>query len=180
MSSIHNKLIAFQATMPTIKKTENNPFFNSKYADLATIQQAIQKPLSEAGLGYMQMPTNEGLRTIIYSTEGEQIEYVYPARFEGKPQEIGSAVTYAKRYALVAMLGLIIEGDDDDGNTAQQSEKQKYEQDDRPWLTQEQYEAMLAFIDNGQIDQVKNKLKTYKMRKEFRDGLNAAFTVKNN
>jgi hypothetical protein len=104
--------------MPIIRKTENNPFFKSKYADLANIQGQIREPLAQCGLGYIQITTETGLETRLFTKTGESINFIYPVNLTGKAQEIGSSITYAKRYSLVALLGLIVDGDDDDGNEA--------------------------------------------------------------
>ena len=118
VKSIYECIIDFQSVMPIIKKTESNPFFKSKYADLANIQSQIREPLAKSELGYVQITTENGLETILFNRLGETINFVYPVNLSGKAQEIGSSITYAKRYSLVALLGLIVDGDDDDGNEA--------------------------------------------------------------
>jgi len=122
--TIFSRIIDFQKSMPTVKKDGKNPFYKKKYAPLDSIQKAIQEPLATAGLGYTQEAANEGLKTTLFDVDGNIREFIYPAIFSGKPQEIGSAMTYAKRYALTACLGLIIEGEDDDGNNAQNQEQE--------------------------------------------------------
>jgi hypothetical protein len=119
VKSIYECIIDFQSQMPIIKKTENNPFFKSKYADLANIQSQIREPLAKSGLGYIQITTETGLETRLFTKTGETIFFNYPVNLTGKAQEIGSSITYAKRYSLVALLGIIVDGDDDDGNDAQ-------------------------------------------------------------
>lgn len=160
--NIYSRIIEFQKIMPAIKKDETNPFYQSKYATLDNIQKAIQKPLAECGLGYTQEATNEGLKTTLFDTDGNMKEFWYPATFQGKPQEIGSAMTYAKRYALTACLGLIIEGEDDDGNEAQKSS----DIDNRPWLTQKDFETFKLRIGGG--EDVVTELKKFKMKNEYR------------
>lgn len=123
-NNIYSRLINFQSLVGKISKDSKNPFYKSKYANFASIQEAIKLPLAEAGVGYMQEATLEGLITTIFSKEGETIKSIYPLKLEGlKPQEIGSAVSYAKRYSLCAMLGIIISDEDDDGQTANNSSK---------------------------------------------------------
>ena len=121
-NSIYQRLVAFQADSPVTKKDETNPFFKSKYAPLDAIQVAIQPILAKHGLGYMFMPTVDGLRAIMFDEDGTTIDFIYPATLSGKPQDIGSNITYAKRYALTAMFGLIVGGDDDDGQEANNQE----------------------------------------------------------
>jgi hypothetical protein len=178
--TIYSRIIDFQKSMPTIKKDETNPFYKSKYAPLDSIQKAIQNPLAEAGLGYVQEATNEGLKTTLFDVDGNKIEFFYPASFktfatqkvesknkdkygnviyhkeyalnDNQPflvdldsQEIGSMITYAKRYALTACLGLIIEGEDDDGNTAQNSPKQEYKKPQTQTTTDKNAILVVAF-----------------------------------
>lgn len=185
--NIYSKIIDFQKSMPTIKKDETNPFYKSKYATLDSIQKAIQEPLAKAGLGYTQQATQEGLKTTLFDLDGNTLEFIYPAVFAGKPQEIGSAMTYAKRYALTACLGLIIEGDDDDGNQAQESKQEvkKFDATNTVWMTQEQFEKLKTMIaNNDNVEGVQaviakfsgaivNSVK-YAMKKEYREELKKA------
>src|SRR5690349_14949873 len=112
-------LAKFQGNIEAIKKDSVNPYFKSKYADIAAIIEAIKKPLSENGLSYAQFPTGfGGLTTILMHTSGEWIEDTMEMKpTDDKPQSAGSALTYARRYALGAILGLATE-EDDDGNAA--------------------------------------------------------------
>lgn len=116
---ISKALVAFQSEVETIKKSAKNPFFKSKYASLADILNVIREPLAKNGLAFAQFPTgNSELETIIMHESGEFISsscQMQPAKND--PQAIGSAITYMRRYALGAILGLNIEGDDD-GNAA--------------------------------------------------------------
>ena len=109
-------LCKFQATIGKVSKEANNPFFKSKYASLANILDTIQKPLSECGLAFAQLPDDDALTTIlIHSESGEwlQASYKMPVAKQNDPQAMGSAITYARRYALGAILGLNIDDDDD-------------------------------------------------------------------
>lgn len=112
-------LCKFQGSVEKIRKTENNPFFKSKYADLSTILDAIREPMFENGLSFVQCPTGEDqLTTILMHTSGEWIKSRYTMKpVKNDPQGRGSAITYQRRYALSAILGLNID-EDDDGNEA--------------------------------------------------------------
>lgn len=120
IKNLANALLTFHKEMGVIKKEDTNPFFKSKYASLSTILTAIKEPLQKAGLSFTQFPDGEfGLTTIlIHGESGEWMESTFsmkPAKQD--PQGHGSALTYARRYALSAALGLNID-DDDDGNAA--------------------------------------------------------------
>lgn len=126
ITEIAKALITFQLKVDKIGKDANNPFFKSKYASLSNIQEAIHIPLAESGLTYSQMPDGEnGLTTIlIHAESGEYLQSTYDmVPTKNDPQGRGSAITYQKRYALTAILGLNID-DDDDGNLASSRPKQ--------------------------------------------------------
>jgi hypothetical protein len=120
IKNIAGALVKFQATVTKVGKEANNPFFKSKYASLANILDTIQKPLSECGLAISQFPDGNALTTIIlHADSGEWMEssYVMPVAKQNDPQAMGSAMTYARRYALGSILNLNID-DDDDGEKA--------------------------------------------------------------
>lgn len=112
-------LCKFQGSVEKIKKTATNPFFKSKYANLADILDVIREPLSESGLSFVQFPKGEHeLDTMLMHVSGEWISETYKmAPTKNDPQGLGSAITYQRRYALGSILGLNID-DDDDGNKA--------------------------------------------------------------
>lgn len=124
IKELASALCKFQKAMPSVKKDSLNPFYKSKYADLASIIEAIKEPMAANGLSFTQFPEGQnGLRTILMHESGEWIEetfYVSPT--DSKPQSLGSAITYARRYALGAILGIATE-DDDDGNEASKEVK---------------------------------------------------------
>ena len=119
IKNLASALAKFQADTEAVKKGAVNPFFKSHYADFASIVEAIKKPLSDNGLSFSQFPTGHGgLTTILMHSSGEWMEDTFVMEpVDAKPQSVGSAITYARRYALGAVLGLATE-DDDDGNEA--------------------------------------------------------------
>jgi hypothetical protein len=120
IKNIAGALVKFQSSVSKVAKESNNPFFKSKYASLANILDTIQKPLSESGLAISQFPDENALTTIIiHADSGEWMKssYVMPVAKQNDPQAMGSAMTYARRYALGSILNLNID-DDDDGEKA--------------------------------------------------------------
>ena len=110
-----------QGQMKFAAKDANNPFFKSKYADLASVIEAIKIPLSANGIAFVQATDFEDsaviVETILLHESGEWISgklRMQPTKND--PQGVGSAVTYAKRYGLQAIAG--VPSDDDDGNAA--------------------------------------------------------------
>ena len=108
-------LCEFQSAVETIRKTETNPFFKSKYASLSDILSVIRQPLTDNGLSFVQFPKGKyGLETMLMHTSGEYLSESYEMTpTKNDPQGAGSVITYQRRYALGAILGLNIDIDDD-------------------------------------------------------------------
>lgn len=102
-------------------KDSNNPFFKASYADLASVWDACRKPLSENGLAIIQTSLESPDMVIIETTmihnSGEWVRGKLSMKpVKNDPQGIGSCITYARRYALAAIVG--VSPEDDDGNDA--------------------------------------------------------------
>lgn len=117
-----------QGQMKGASKDTTNPFFKAKYADLASVWEACRLALSENGLSIAQ-PTvvldsgDVAVKTILMHSSGEYIEGVLPVKLSDNAtaQQLGSYITYNRRYALAAMVGVAPE--DDDGNSASEAPK---------------------------------------------------------
>lgn len=126
-----------QAEMSGAKKGANNPFFKSKYADLNAVVDAVRIPFAENGLSYSQFPVMDdkrvGVETILMHESGEFIAstLMLPAT-KLDPQAAGSAITYARRYALQSIAG--IPAEDDDGNSATQTSNKQSKKVDQAKL----------------------------------------------
>ena len=112
-----------QGVMEGAIKDKENPFFGKSYADLGSVVAVIKKPFADNGLSYSQFPVsdgdNVGVDTILMHESGEWISTLYYLPMVKRdPQKAGSAITYARRYALQAIAG--IPNEDDDGNAASQ------------------------------------------------------------
>ena len=116
---ISKALVKFHGEVSAVKKDASNPFFKSKYATLDNVLETIGKPLENAGLSFAQFPSGEsGLTTILMHESGEWMEETFSVPLaKNDPQGAGSAITYMRRYALGAILGLATE-EDDDANSA--------------------------------------------------------------
>jgi len=116
-------LAAFHTNLPEVGKGSINPAFKSKYADLADIVKVVLPELAKNGLAWTTTPTmQDGEFVLAYRlmhTSGESLDGSWPLPDPTKatPQQLGSAVTYAKRYTLSAVTG-IAPDEDDDGNHA--------------------------------------------------------------
>lgn len=110
-----------QGMMSHASKDAQNPHFKSRYADLAAVWSAVREPLSANGLSVVQTVAQGdgtvGVRSLLLHASGEWICSVLEMPVAQKtPQGYGSALTYARRYALAALVG--IAQDDDDAEAA--------------------------------------------------------------
>ena len=112
-----------QLQIEPASKNATNPHFRSHYADLASIWDACRGPLNTNGLSIVQFPCDgevgrTGLCTMLLHSSGEFISEVVTTRSQkDDPQGLGSALTYLRRYALAAVVG-VTATEDDDGNAA--------------------------------------------------------------
>ncbi len=118
-------LVKAQAAIQPAIKDKTNPAFRSRYADLTAVWDACRTALTSNGLSIVQMPIDAeagrvALTTMLLHTSGEYISStVSTALVKTDPQGVGSALTYLRRYALSAMVGVVAD-EDDDGNAASQ------------------------------------------------------------
>lgn len=111
-----------QAEMKAAPLNKINPHFKSKYADLPAVIDAVRPALVKHGLSVTQttqLVEGGGLKlvTTLHHASGESLSSEYPLPV-GKPQEMGSALTYARRYTLAAIC-CIAADEDDDANAAE-------------------------------------------------------------
>lgn len=105
----------------TCTKNAENPYYNSKYADLGVVVEALKEPLKEQGLTYMfavdSLPEDKWLlKTFVSDGTEITLATTFPL-VNTDPQKFGASLTYAKRYSLCTVFNVIAE-EDDDGNTA--------------------------------------------------------------
>lgn len=106
-----------QGAFHVAAKSSENTHFRTRYAGLAEFVSAAREALSANGLAVIQAPDQRRgsfvLVTRLTHTSGQWFESHYPLPAQGNPQQLGSAITYARRYALAAMLCLVADADDD-------------------------------------------------------------------
>lgn len=126
-SSLADALSRVQSKLPHVgkDKTADTGKYAYKYADLADIAQALMPVLAAEGLAWAARPTlQDGQFVLAYSLmhgpsgEREDGAYPLPDPSRATPQQVGSAITYARRYCLTAVTGLAVGGEDDDGAAA--------------------------------------------------------------
>lgn len=136
---LSKSLVETQKELKQPLKDAKNPFFKSEYVPLENVAEAITQTATKHGLAFSQYATttesgNVSVGTIVFHESGEFIEYppLILKPENTKPQSIGSAITYAKRYALSAIFGITSDKDDDgnkaNGNGEPQKQPQKRNQ----------------------------------------------------
>ncbi len=110
-----------QGEMKPAAKSSSNPFFGTSYADLSAIVDAARGPLARHGLAVIQTTERDGtVTTMLAHASGQWIRGELRLRSDkDTPQAIGSAITYARRYAFAAIVGVVAEGEDDDAEHAE-------------------------------------------------------------
>ena len=173
---IYKKLADFQQECPTIHKGTSG--FGYSYADLPAIFEKINPLLKKHKLGFTQLVQQDGIETILFSTDSEEfIKSITPipqgvqlAKMN-EFQVLGSAITYIRRYALSSMLGIVTDKDTD--ASGQSVTKTSAPADDKKWLnkgTAEFNQAKKFIADGGSITKIKAK---YKLSKEVEGLLSA-------
>ena len=117
INEIATALAKAQGEMAGARKDSANPFFKSKYADLASVWDACRDALTQHGLAVVQSPSAEGQRvsvdTLLVHSSGQWMRgCVSVTAKDDSPQAIGSAITYLRRYALQSFVGVAPEEDD--------------------------------------------------------------------
>lgn len=136
---LSKSLVETQKELKQPLKDAKNPFFKSEYVPLENVAEAITQTATKYGLAFSQYATttesgNVSVGTIVFHESGEYIEFppLILKPENTKPQSIGSAITYAKRYALSAIFGITSDKDDDgnkaNGNGEPQKQPQKRNQ----------------------------------------------------
>lgn len=158
-----------QADFMVAKKDAKNPFFKSKYATLNAVYEAVAEALLKNGLSVIQPIVGDAVETTIIHTSGQFITSSCPivCAKQNDPQAMGSAITYARRYSLASLLGVMTD-EDDDGEKAMarpapkqavkeapKAEKKPTEKEPEPpqcLLTLSKFREKLNGIKDGSID----------------------------
>lgn len=138
----------------TAKVETQKGAYSYKYANLADMKEGYRGPLHKHGLSITHAIEPENGHLILSSTllheSGEWIASDYPVASYPRPQELGSAITYGKKYNVGCLLDISSEEDDDDGQAAQNAEPVKAkpkpapEPDDDPRISPEEAEEVRA------------------------------------
>jgi hypothetical protein len=152
MDKIAPALAKAQAEMGGAVKDSENPFFKSNYADLKSVWKACKDALHNNDLSVVQSPINAdgrvGVTTLLLHSSGQYVQGTFTLGVKKKddPQADGSSITYARRYALAAFVG-VCPADDDAEAASLQGRKEP--------ISPEQVQVLKSLIKETGTDEQK-------------------------
>lgn len=166
VNELYGALAKAQGEFRMAQKDSNNPFFKTKYADLAEIVNASRAALSKNGLSVTQpiLTTADGaaiLKTILGHSSGQWISStmkILPAKNEA--QALGGYITYIKRYAYGAIVGVVTGDEDDDGETAMKPIRERFIEKPSAYVYEAQKQSFQT-LNVDQLAEVENALASH-------------------
>lgn len=166
IKNLSEALVTAQAEMPVVEFNKTNPFLKNKYADLGAVIKTAQPILAKNGLAVSQLCTTEGdqvgVETMLMHKSGEWISSsmsisLGEERGKSTAQVAGSIVTYIRRYALAAMLGMYADEDGDGngegtGNNGHKAQTKTAPDHEGKWIDEAIEKATPKAMDNKQFD----------------------------
>ena len=165
ITKIATALLLAQKEIGGAKKGADNPFFKKKYADLGAVMEACKDAFNNHGISVIQpVTTNEYgtfVETVLFHESGEFISSSIKVSCKNpdNPQEMGSAISYAKRYSLQAIA--FIPSEDDDGEKA----TQPYRPQTTPQTTNTQTKIYTCLTCKKEIDKARATISWTKLQK---------------
>ena len=158
MKNIASAFVKAQKAFGPALKTNTNPHFKSKYADLSACVEAVIDALNDNGIALIQQ-CHESANGVIVETmfiheSGETLSCgsLHVPAAKQDPQGYGSALTYARRYSLMAACGIAPE--DDDGNAGSKAKQDAARNEARDnWLA-DQYAAIDTAATAGELKRI--------------------------
>ena len=158
MKNIASAFVKAQKEFGPALKTNTNPHFKSKYADLSACVEAVIDALNNNGIGLIQQ-CHESANGVIVETmfiheSGETLSCgnLHVPAAKQDPQGYGSALTYARRYSLMAACGIAPE--DDDGNAGSKAKQDAHRNEARDNWIADQYAAIDTAATAGELKRI--------------------------
>jgi hypothetical protein len=144
--------------------------YKFSYASLGKILEIVKPVLKENSLRIIQMPCGRGLKTILAHKSGEYIESISePSVNLTNLQDWGASITYLRRYAIICLLGIVAE-DDQDGRQVGDSSTEKI--GGKPRMDDSTMNKIMDYIDGGLIKDAQYEMNRYSMTFTQQDTLN--------
>jgi hypothetical protein len=173
-TNVLKALLSAKQEIGKVAKNAKNPHFKNTYADINALLEAVEPILLDKGLLLIQ-PINDGKVStiIIHAESGEQMESSIDLPQLSNPQQMGSAITYYRRYTLQSLLSL--QAEDDDANTASKTPAPAPKT-----ITNEQFAKGVDKVNKGEmfVPELEKALSGYALTKEQQQIINQLKTVK--
>ena len=124
LDELAKALVSARAVVNHPPRNKVNPHFRNRYADLTAVLDAVVPAFTANGLSIVQTVDGGQLVTTLLHTSGQFITSAADIPAHSNAQQLGSALTYLRRYSLAAMLG-IVSDEDTDGEPARNSQLDK-------------------------------------------------------
>jgi hypothetical protein len=171
-TNVLKALLSAKQEIGKVAKNAKNPHFKNTYADINALLEAVEPILLDKGLLLIQ-PINDGKVStiIIHAESGEQMESSIELPTLSNPQQMGSAITYYRRYTLQSLLSL--QAEDDDANTASKAPAPKT-------ITNENFAKGVDKVNKGEmfVPELEKALSGYALTKEQQQIINELKTAK--
>jgi hypothetical protein len=155
--TIYSRLLEAKSEIGKVTKNANNPHFKKSYADINAIIETVEPVLIKHGLVLIQ-PIESGnvVTRIIDAVTGEVLESSMPLSPTANPQQMGSQITYYRRYTLQSLLSL--QAEDDDANAASAPQAKA-----KPAITGDRFAKALEAIQGGNQDALKQLIEKFSL-----------------
>ena len=162
LNELFTALAKAQAEMETAGKTNSNPFFKSRYADLAEVVNSSRAVLTKHGISVSQIIDFDEVSQILISILAHSSGQFIQSRARIQPpkndvQTFGSYITYLRRYSYAALVGVVVQDEDDDGEKATQPHREEGKKTEPKIGTAEA--SQLIALCNGNEKLIKELLK---------------------
>ena len=158
--TIYSRLLEAKSEIGKVVKNAKNPHFKNNYADINAIIETVEPVLIKHGLVLIQ-PIESGnvVTRIIDAVTGEVLESSMPLSPTANPQQMGSQITYYRRYTLQSLLSL--QAEDDDANAASAPQAKA-----KPAITADRFAKALEAIQGGNQDALKQLIEKFSLTVE--------------
>jgi len=175
INELATALARAQGEIAPAPKDAVNPYFKSRYASLPAVREAVRGPFAKHGLSVVQIPAvidgKLRLHTTLLHESGQQLDCgELAAEVDvGNPQQMGSAITYFRRYALAAISQTVAD-DDDDANAASKKPKPQLSAEDKKQIENAK-KGIAAATSTDELKAIGEALKETRpaVQKELRD-----------
>jgi len=173
---LYESFAKFQAECPEINldsEVSVGSSYTFKYASMGNIVKTVRPVLAKYSLGFYQLVGEHGVKTVVTHPEGTIEGEWLPLVYGSKMQEVGSAITYAKRYSLSAILGIVTEQDDDgsgENKSFRSTPKQTYKAPAKE-MDKEELEMVMDVINLYKDSDDKREQGTYEFATSLGKGL---------